>query len=476
MNKHIIYTIVICFLFISCKTEIINTSNDTNAKIENKKPNILFIAVDDLRPELNFYGSNNIKSPNLDLLSKESLIFNRSYCNIPVCGASRASIMTGARPTRKRFIGAHIKKDDDFPEAISLPMLFKQNGYTTVSNGKIYHNKNDDKKAWHDIWQPSRRWRYAYEENYELRKETGRGLPFEIADVPDSTYMDGKLALKVIKDLRKLKTSNKPFFLTMGVAKPHLPFNAPKKYWDMYDESQIKLPESYSQPSTTPKQAFHNYGELRQYEDIPKKGHLPDPLAKKLIHGYYACVSYMDAQVGLVLDELKRLDLDKDTIVILWGDHGWNLGDHKLWCKHVTFQTSLRTPLLLKVPGKTNGKKTDAIVEHIDIYPTLVELAGITNMPKTVEGESFAPLLEGRKLKKDWAVSKYKDAVTLIKNDLFYTEWVNENGKSYARMLFNHKEDPLELNNLAENLEYKTIVSKLSKELKSKWGKDFFKK
>jgi len=286
--------------------------------------------------------------------------------------------------------------------------------------------------------------------------------------------MDGKLALKVIKDLRKLKTSSKPFFLTMGLAKPHLPFNAPKKYWDMYDESQIKLPESYRQPKTTPKQAFHNYGELRQYENIPKKGQLPDRLAKKLIHGYYACVSYMDAQVGLVLDELKRLDLDQDTIVILWGDHGWNLGDHKLWCKHVTFQTSLRAPLLLKVPGKTNGKKTDAIVEYIDIYPTLVELAGISNTPKTVEGQSFAPLLEGEKLKKDWAVSKYKDAVTLIQDNLFYTEWIKDDGKPYARMLFDHKNDPLELNNLSENLEYKTIVNKMSKALRERWGKDFF--
>jgi len=242
----------------------------------------------------------------------------------------------------------------------------------------------------------------------------------------------------------------------------------------MYDESQIKLPESYRQPKTTPKQAFHNYGELRQYENIPKKGQLPDRLAKKLIHGYYACVSYMDAQVGLVLDELKRLDLDQDTIVILWGDHGWNLGDHKLWCKHVTFQTSLRAPLLLKVPGKTNGKKTDAIVEYIDIYPTLVELAGISNTPKTVEGQSFAPLLEGEKLKKDWAVSKYKDAVTLIQDNLFYTEWIKDDGKPYARMLFDHKNDPLELNNLSENLEYKTIVNKMSKALRERWGKDFF--
>jgi len=179
MKKYLILVISFSFFFLSCKTE-----KTKKTPTINKKPNILFIAVDDLRPELNFYGANHIKSPNLDGLAQESLIFNKAYCNIPVCGASRASVMTGARPTRKRFLSAHIKKDNDFPEAISLPMFFKQNGYTTVSNGKIYHNKNDDKLAWHDIWQPSRRWRYAYKENYELRKKTGRGLPFEIAEVP----------------------------------------------------------------------------------------------------------------------------------------------------------------------------------------------------------------------------------------------------------------------------------------------------
>lgn len=439
---------------------------------QKKKPNILFIAVDDLRPELNFYGANHIKSPNLDKLASESLVFNRAYCNIPVCGASRASLLTGMRPTRYRYIDAYTEKNKDNPDVISLPMLLKQNGYKTISNGKIYHHDKDDENAWDEIWHANELWSYALPKSQEISKNTMRGLPFENAKVHDSVYRDGKLALKVIKDLNKLKKSNQPFFLSMGLMKPHLPFTAPKKYWDLYDRAQIKLPESYVQPKTTPKQAFHNFGELRQYENIPQKGDMPDELAKELIHGYYACVSYIDAQIGLVLEELKRLELDEGTIVILWGDHGWNLGDHKLWCKHVTFETALRTPLILKVPGKTKGEKTDAITEYIDIYPSLAELAGLKS-PNSVEGKSFVPIINGQNSDKNWAVSKFKDGVTLIKDQLFYTEWTDDAGVTYARMLFDHKTDPLELDNLAEKPAYKKTVKALSKELREKWGKNF---
>ena len=469
--KNKILVLIIGFtLCFSCATK----QKSKNEEPVKTKPNILFIAVDDLRPELNFYGANHIKSPNLDKLAEQSLVFNRAYCNIPVCGASRASLMTGTRPTRKRFIGAYTKLDDDYPQATSLPMLLKQNGYKTISNGKIYHHKDDDLKAWDEIWHPNSLWDYALAESQEIRENTKRGLPFEAAEVHDSVYRDGKLAIKVIQDLNKLKQSDKPFFLTMGLAKPHLPFTAPQKYWNLYDRKNIELPESYMQPETTPRQAFHRYGELRNYENIPKNGDIPEDLAKELIHGYYACVSYIDAQIGLVLDELKRLELEDDTIVILWGDHGWNLGDHKLWCKHVTFETALRTPLMIKVPGKTKGDKTDAITEYIDIYPSLAELAGL-NIPETVDGKSFVPILNGKKSNKNWAVSKFKDAVTLIKDDLFYTEWTDDKGMAYARMLFDHKTDPLELDNLAEKPEYQETVNQLAKDLRLKWGKDFLK-
>jgi arylsulfatase A-like enzyme len=454
-------------VFISCKVRLQNQDKNTEGK-----PNILFIAVDDLRPELNFYGAKHIKSPNLDQLAASSLVFNRAYCNIPVCGASRTSLLTGTRPTRNRFIDYATMKDNDYPEAISLPMLLKQNGYKTISNGKIYHNKNDDARAWDENWRAVPLWNYALKESQEIRKKTKRGLPFESADVHDSVYVDGKLALKVMQDLQKLKDSKEPFFLTMGVSKPHLPFCAPKKYWDLYDRDTIELPESYVQSKSTPRSTFHNYEELRNYENIPKKGDLPEDLAKELIHGYYAAVSYIDAQIGLVLDELEKTGLAENTIVILWGDHGYNLGDHKLWSKHVMFETALRSPLIIKVPGKTKGENTAVITEFIDVYPSLCELVGL-EVPNTVEGKSFVPIINGKKSDKNWAVSKFKDAVTLIKGDLFYTEWTDDVGVAYERMLFDHKTDPLELDNLAEKPQYKEIVAQLSLELHQKWGEDF---
>ncbi|GAA4815048.1 sulfatase [Litoribaculum gwangyangense] len=445
--------------------------------LKTKKPNILFIAVDDLRPELNFYGANHIKSPNLDKLASESLVFNRAYCNIPVCGASRASLLSGMRPTRHRFIDHKTELDVDVPGVVSFPKLLKQNGYTTISNGKVYHHNNDDSLAWNSIWFPKGDTRdYQLEKNIKQNTApNSRGEAFELAEVDDNAYFDGKIAQKGIDDLRQLKEGKQPFFLALGFMKPHLPFNAPKKYWDLYDRSNIELPESYVQPETTPKEAFHNFGELRNYGNVPKFGDISEDLAKELIHGYYACVSYVDTQIGLVLDELKRLELEDDTIVILWGDHGWNLGDHKLWCKHVTFEKALRTPLIIKVPGKTSGQQTNAITEYIDIYPSLAELVGL-NAPETVEGQSFVPVINGETPDKDWGVSKFKDMVTLIKGDLFYTEWTKDDGVAYARMLFDHKTDPLELDNLAEKPEYQETVSHLAEELRAKWGKDFLNK
>ncbi|WP_445737170.1 sulfatase [Mariniflexile sp.] len=447
---------------------------ETVSKKTQLKPNILFIVVDDLKPELNFYGATHIKSPNLDNLASQSMVFERSYCNIPVCGASRVSLLTGLRPTRNRFIDAYTKKDDQVPNITSLPLTFKNNGYTTISNGKVYHHGDDDKNAWNEIWHPNTKGSsYALKESRNLSSDDNRGPAYESAVVADSVYSDGKIANKGINDLRKLKKAGEPFFLALGFMKPHLPFNAPAKYWDMYDEKNIKLPENYVQPESTPSEAYHNFGELRNYYGIPQgKEPLSDELAIKLIHGYYACVSYVDAQIGRVLQELDRLGLAENTIVVLWGDHGWNLGNHKLWCKHVTFESSLRTPLVIKVPNVTKGEKNNNIVEYVDVYPTLCDLTGVEK-PKHLEGVSLLPLFKGKSLDKDYAVSKFKDAVTLIKGNLFYTEWTNNLGEPYARMLFDHTNDPLELDNLAEKDDYKNVVVKLSEELHQKWGKDF---
>ncbi|MFD1316379.1 sulfatase [Namhaeicola litoreus] len=463
-------------LLASCNPKKEKVVQSINQELK-AKPNILFIAVDDLKPELNFYGATHIQSPNLDKLASESLVFERSYCNVPVCGASRASILTGLRPTRHRFLNAFTKKDEDAPDVNSLPMTFLKNGYTTISNGKIYHHGDDDKNAWNEIWHPETKGNYyALKENSDLRTDDDRGPAFEVAEVADSVYSDGKIANKGIRDLRKLKKTGEPFFLALGFMKPHLPFNAPTKYWEMYDEKKITLPENYIQPETTPSRAFHKFGELRNYYGIPQGNEpIDDELANKLIHGYYASVSYVDAQIGKVLTELDRLGLAENTIVVLWGDHGWNLGNHKLWCKHVTFESSLRTPLVVKIPNVTKGTKNNNIVEYIDVYPTLCELSGIEK-PTHLEGLSLLPLFEGKSIDKNYAVSKFKDAVTLIKGSMFYTEWINDKGEVSDRMLFDHTNDRLELNNLAEKPEYRESVYELSNDLRTKWGEDFLKR
>jgi iduronate 2-sulfatase len=302
--------------------------------------------------------------------------------------------------------------------------------------------------------------------------KTTRGYPYENATTDDMAYADGKTAQKAIQDLQKLKKGDKPFFLAVGFHKPHLPFNAPKKYWDLYDFNKIKLPANYSQPASTPKQAFHKSGELRNYSGVPKEGFVSDSLALKLLHGYYACVSYTDAQIGKVLDELKRLELDKNTIIVLIGDHGWNLGDHKMWNKHCNFASSLNTPLILKIPNKTSGQRFDNVVEFIDIFPTMAALAKL-NLPNTTNGESLLPIIENKKRTKDFAISKWADGVTIIKGQLYYTEWLDKDDKPVAKMLFDHKTDPFELNNLAEKAEYAAVIADLSKQLHANKGADF---
>lgn len=450
------------------------TNHESEKIQETNKPNILFIAVDDLKPEINAYGASYISSPNLDKLASQSLIFDRSYCNIPVCGASRASILTGLRPTRNRFLDYSTRKDLDAKDIASLPMTLKQNGYTTISNGKIYHHDKDDKNAWNEIWHPKVKGNYyALEQNDTLRTQENRGPAYERGLVADTVYADGKIASKGIDDLQNLKKNGEPFFLALGFLKPHLPFNAPAKYWDLYDEKNIKFPENYLQPDSTPAEAFHNFGELRNYYGIPKgKTPIDDALAKRLIHGYYASVSYVDAQIGRVLDALEDLGLAENTIVVLWGDHGWNLGNHKLWTKHSTFESALRTPLLIKIPKVTKGQRNNDIVEYIDVYPTICELVGVKK-PSHLEGVSLVPLFYDKPLHKNYAVSKFKDAVTLIKGDMFYTEWTDDKGNAYQRMLFDHETDPLELDNLAEKKAYKDLVTELAEELRQKWGKDF---
>lgn len=444
-----------------------------------EKPNILFIAIDDLRPELGSYGNPVIQSPVIDKLASEGVMFTRAYCNVPVCGASRASVLTGTRPTNYRFLNHSSRADKDYPEAVTLPEHFKNHGYYTIVMGKVFHNIYDSPESWNERWMTEWEgsWRdYLSEENISIdAMDNTIGPAYECMEVPDSAYKDGENAIKAIRALNQLKDQDQPFFLAVGFVKPHLPFNAPKKYWDLYDPDEIGLAPNPFPSINAPGQAFHNFGELRAYHGIPTgRDPIPDDLALTLRHGYYACVSYVDAQVGLILQALEEMKLADNTIVVLWGDHGYNLGEHDLWAKHCNFNTSLHSPLIFRVPGLTKGDQNHSITEFIDIYPTLSELSGLP-LPGHLEGKSLmSRLVNPDIIEEDYAVSKYQKGLTLIEQQYFYTEWYDENNQEVARMLYDHDVDPAENENIAENPEYNTLIKNLSKKLKERRGADFF--
>ncbi len=442
------------------------------AQDKPSKPNVLFIAVDDLRPQLGCYGQEQMISPNIDKLASGGVIFNRSFCNSPVCGASRASLLSGIRPTRDRPYKGYLQHADrDWGAPLSLSKHFRQNGYYTISNGKVYHHRDDGAGSWSQrAWRPTGEWGgrgYLLPENIAIARATdqGQGPAYECADVDDSDYPDGKITDKTISDLRRLKEMDKPFFLATGFLKPHLPFNAPKKYWDLYDPNKIELADNMFRPKDAPEAAIHNWGELRAYHNIPQKGPLSDEMARKLIHGYYACTSYTDAQIGRVLDELDRLELSDNTIVVLWGDHGWNLGEHTLWCKHCHFQTSIRAPLILRAPGIQGGTKTDGLVEFLDIYPSLCQLCELP-IPDHLEGRSFVPLLKNpNQLWKEAIHSRFHQGQSIRTDRYCYTEWARANDKVYARMLYDQKLDPDENTNISEEPENAELIKSLAEKL-----------
>jgi arylsulfatase A-like enzyme len=270
---------------------------------------------------------------------------------------------------------------------------------------------------------------------------------------------------KTINDLKRLSKSDKPFFIAAGLRKPHLPFNAPKKYWDMYPLEKIDLAANPFRAKDAPEAAYHGWHELRGYFGMPKKEKMPDDVARKLIQGYYACTTYADAQIGRLLDTLDELNLRENTIVLLIGDHGWNLGEHTLWCKHCNFDTSLRAPMIISAGGMTKNRTSDSLVEFIDLFPTLCDLAGL-DKPDQLQGKSLVPILKDPKVKvKDAVFSRYHDGESIRTDRYLYTEWLNEKGQIHSRMLYDHKTDPAENVNIAEKPENATIVSELSQKL-----------
>lgn len=447
--------------------------------MKKETPNVLFLMVDDLRPELGVYGHEMVQSPHIDALGRESLLFERAYCNIPVCGASRASIMSGLRPGKYRFRQHFDRLSEHAPDAVSLPNFFQQRGYETISYGKIFHQKDDQNPYWSELWHPSDDdggYLYASVENRRITKEEGKGKAYatECLEVPDDVYDDAMIANKAVEKIEELGASGKSFFLAVGFLKPHLPFTAPKKYWDLYKREEIKLPEVYYKPEGIPEQAYHKSGELRSYYGVPNESVMPEKYAKELVHGYYACVSFTDAQIGKVLEALKKSGLDKNTIVVLVGDHGWNLGEHTLWNKHCNFETSLRTPLMVRFPEMTSGKRVKNVVEFVDIYPTLLEQMGETPYPHAY-GESLYRFWDEKPRKKDYAIARWQDGYTYICGDYFYTQWLDKAEKPVAHMLFNQKEDPTESKNLAALPEYRFLTEHFAKQLEANRDAYFFK-
>lgn len=445
------------------------------ALAEAQRPNVLFIAVDDLRLQSTVYGQDQMITPGLERLARESVVFDRAYVSVPVCGASRASLMTGVRPAVGRFWNYFTRKDRDYPMAPSVAAWFKQHGYTSISNGKIYHFTDDDLDAWsRSPWMPEEKgigWQGYLLEESRIAIEANRtsenpnrviGPATEAADVADNMYPDGMLTDKVVQDLHQLAKTGEPFFLAAGFWKPHLPFNAPKKYWDLYDPAEIELADNDYQPVDAPGHSMHNFGELRNmFSDTPKQGPVSEELARKLVHGYYACVSYTDAQIDRLLDVLEETGLAENTIVVLWGDHGYHLGEHGLWCKHACFDRTMNAPLMVKIPGVTQGTKTSAIIEFIDIYPTLCDLVGLPQ-PDHLDGLSFAEEVRSPDGSfKEFAYSRYHWGESVVGADHMYTEWTNETGTIEARMLFDRAKDPDQNTNVVEQDEYAEVVKRM---------------
>jgi arylsulfatase A-like enzyme len=381
--------------------------------LPKKKPNILFIAVDDLRPELGCYGQKIVHSPNIDRIAKEGVRFNRAYCQEAICGPSRASLLTGRRPDNIGVIENNTYFRNTVPDVTTLPAHFANHGYTTVGIGKIYHDRQDDKLSWNRKaaapqrpkpypvmgYQSPETLEYFKVKHKEIREKygdffiysLGSGPAWEACDIPDNMYEDGYYADQAVASLKEIKDN--PFFLAVGFRKPHLPFIAPKKYWNLYNPTDIDLADNPFAPKDAPSMGLHASFELRTRKGIPKKGDISDDQARKLIHAYLACVSYVDAQIGKILDELDALGLRDSTIIMLWGDHGWHLGEHGIWGKATNYEIATRVPLIVSAPGRSRNVATDALVELVDMYPTLSELAHLP-LPKHLDGKSFVPVLK----------------------------------------------------------------------------------
>lgn len=473
-------TVAFLFAFVMCL--LVDASR--SARAAAPRPNVLFIAVDDMRAELGCYGDKHIRSPNIDRLAERGTLFDRAYCQQAVCNPSRASLLTGLRLDTLQIwdLPTHFRQRR--PDVVTLPQLFKQHGYHTQNIGKIFHNwRQDDYRGDAASWSVPAVMHYnthgadKAEVEGRLPPNLSQVPKCEIRDVPDNAYFDGRIAELAVSALQQLQ--DRPFFLAVGFWKPHAHFNAPKKYWDFYDRTEIQPPAHAQPPRRVPEIALHDGREIcRDFKQRPGgKPNAADALA--LRHGYYAAISYVDAQIGKVIDELDRLGLRENTVIVFWSDHGYHLGEHGLWAKTSNFELDARVPMIISLPGQSRGQRTAAIVELLDLYPTLAEICGLP-APGDLEGKSLCPILADPKATvKSAALTQHPRPAYprpgeapqamgySMRTDRYrYTEWRDfHSGQVLARELYDHQNDPGETENVAQQEALAGVVRELAEQL-----------
>jgi len=452
---------------------------------QDSQPNVLVFYVDDLRAELGCYGSETAITPHIDELAKDGVMFNKAYVQQAICAPSRMSTLTGLRPETLGIYSIFTPLRSVHKEVVSLPQLFNKNGYKTISIGKVYHHGRDDKNVWSTYFEKEKN-TYLKPENIALMKrlkEEGvqplKGPAFENADVPDEAYKDGRAANYAIETLHKVKDDK--FVMFVGLSKPHLPYNAPKKYWDLYDKNDFKIPLR-DKPKDRYRLALAKWGELKSYSNIPKQGDLNDDLTRDLIHGYHASVSYIDAQVGKIMETLEDLDLRKNTLIIFMSDHGYKIGEYASWCKQSNMEIDARVPLIISretaYKNRVTNKTSDALVENVDIFQTLVEICDLKLAPVS-DGKSILPVLNNPKTKWDaaaysvYARGKKIMGVTTTDGEWRYTEWRNSTTHQIlGAELYEHKKSLLSYTNLSGQKKYKKVEDRMRQLLEVQFPRD----
>lgn len=455
------------------------TSSDTaNKSLDNKaistqqaKQNIVMIIVDDLRPVLGAYGDTNAYTPNIDALAKQGVTFTQAYANVPVCGASRASMLTGLRPTKDRFIDYRAMAEKDVPGAKSLPQVLRESGYYTMAIGKIFHTSQDlAAVSWSEKVQTS-----GLPHTTSLNPDSntfvipnknpnqpGRGPWYEIADVDDNAYPDGKVKQKALKALTKLADKQQPFFLSVGFIRPHLPFFAPKKYYDLHPREKFSPFFHRSKPESAP-DSLRGSNEIGTYH-FKNYQYNSDAFHVSSLQGYYASVSYIDALIGQVVQKIDSLGIRDNTTIIMVSDHGFQLGEHNFWTKHNMLDTSLRIPMIVSGPNIAKNQLTNALVELVDVFPTLSEITQVSP-PVNLAGESFADVLKKPTLThKKQIYSRFKKGDSVVTSDYIFTSYTT-NDNQIEEMLFDHKKDPHETKNVVDEPSYHVIAANLRAQL-----------